>query len=136
MDNLLAVLQWLFPAGLSIWQIILIRSYRRLNKARAVSDTRDVWQQIAESNNEALLKQNEQIQKLREAVANLEAVLYKLVVCKYYDTCPARHIVQEYKTKYHNKRNRQSQMEQKGFRLARDSPGGDSDNAGTDGQPP
>lgn len=136
MDNLLAVLQWLFPAGLSVWQILLIRSYRRLNKAKAVSDTRDVWQQIAESNNEALLNQNERIQNLLERVSALEAVLYKLVFCKHYDTCPARYIVQEYKAKYHGKPSRQFAMEQKGIRLARDNPNGDSGAESDEGRPP
>jgi thioesterase domain-containing protein len=136
MDSLLAVLQWLFPAGLSVWQVVLIRSYRRLNKARAVSDTRDVWQQIAESNNEALLSQNEQIKKLREVVSSLEAVVFKLVVCRHYDTCPAHRLVQEYTSKYHTRRSRQPDMEQKGFRFARDNTGGDGDPTGADGQPP
>lgn len=136
MDNLLAVLQWLFPAGLSIWQILLIRSYRRLNKAKAVSDTRDVWQQIAESNNEALINQNEQIGKLLSRLSKLESILYKLVVCKHYDTCPVRHFVQDYKTKYHYQRNRQPTMAEKGVRFPRDNPDRDSGTEGEGGQPP
>lgn len=137
MDNLLTILQWAFPAGLSIWQLVLIRSYRKLNKAKVVKDTMDVWQEIAESNNEELLRQNEKIARLRAAVARLEGMLFRLDACKYYAHCPARNIVQEYKAKYHHTRGRGGVgMEEKGIRLARNDPSVDSGIEHSGDEPP
>lgn len=136
MDNLLTILQWAFPAGLSIWQLLLIRTYRRLNKAKAVRDTQEVWKQIAESNEETLLEQNEKIRRLREAVAKLESVLFRLPSCKYYVHCPARDVVQEYKTKFHHTNRRNAPGQPKGNRLPRDNPGFDSGIDATHSEPP
>lgn len=137
MNGLIDVLQWAFPAGVSVVNIALMAAIWRKNRANLVKDTRDTWQSIAESNNEALIKQNNEIRNLREVVARLEIVLQKIIGCKYYDDCPARLLVQSYKDKYiRAASNRQSGLQKKTHRHARDNPvepGGDGD---PDRQPP
>lgn len=136
MEGLLDILQWAFPTGVSIVNLALLGTIWRKNRARLVADTRDTWQSIAESNNDALLKQNDEIRNLREALKRLEVVIQNLLGCPHWPTCPARILVQDYKQKYFSKPNRQPRMAQKGQRYPRDNPdiaGGDVDSGG---QPP
>lgn len=122
MDSLLDILQWAFPTGFSLVNLALMASLWRKNRARLVADTRDIWQQIAESNNDALLRQNDEIRNLRDAVARLEAVVQKLLGCPHWGDCPARIIVQDYRKLYFRHPDRQSGMGQKGVHHARDHP--------------
>lgn len=132
MESLLSLLTWALSAGFSLWQILLIRTYRRLNKAKATRDTRDVWQQIAESNNEALLKQNEEIRQLRTTMAKVEKAMFHMVSCRHYSTCPARMCVQKLQTSLKHGTNRQSSSGNQSYRHLRDHPEVDGD-PGPDG---
>lgn len=136
MDGLLNILQWAFPTGFSIVNLVLMGAIWRKNRARLVADTRDTWQSIAESNNEALLKQNDEIRNLREAIKRLELIIQDMLGCPHWITCPARILVQDYKQKYFNKSARQPRMAQKGQRYPRDHPDVDSGDVDTGGQPP
>lgn len=136
MNGLLDILQWAFPTGFSIVNLVLMGAIWKKNRARLVADTRDTWQSIAESNNEALIRQNDEIRNLREAVARLEVVIQKLLGCPHWPACPARVLVQDYKQKYFRTADRQPRMEQKGKRYPRDNPGFDRGIDNPDGQPP
>lgn len=100
MDHFLDILQTVFSASGWIWGVLLFFQTRKLKKAQLVKDTRAVWQEIAESNNESLLKQNERLIELHEEFwklkDTLEMVLHKIVVCRHYDRCPVRILVQEH----------------------------------------
>lgn len=122
MNGLLDILQWAFPTGFSLVNLALLGAVWQKNRARLVADTRDTWKSIAESNNEALLKQNDEIRNLREAMARLEVVIQKLLGCTHWRTCPGRVLVQEYKQSYFRQPDRQSGMEQKGMHYPRDHP--------------
>lgn len=122
MDGLLSVLQWAFPTGFSLVNLVLMVAIWRKNRAVLVKDTRDTWQSIAESNNNALIKQNDEIRNLREAVSRLEVIVQKLLGCKHYDNCPARVLVQSYKNDYFRSPcNRQPNVQQKTHRYARNN---------------
>ena len=128
MTSVLDILQWAFPTGFSLINLALMGSLWKKSRARMVADTRDTWQQIAESNNEALLKQNDEIRNLREAVARLEAVVQKLLACPHWDACPARIVVQDYQQRFFRHQGRQPGLVQKGVHHPRDHPdveGGD-----------
>ena len=118
MDHFLDILQTVFSASGWIWGVLLFFQTRKLKKAQLVKDTRAVWQEIAESNNESLLKQNERLIELHEEFwklkDTLEMVLHKIVVCRHYDRCPV----------------------QKGIRHARDNPVEPGQDGDTDRQPP
>lgn len=136
MEQLFDILRELINNGFGIWGIIMFVQMRRYKKAELAHDTVAVYQKIAESNNETLLKQNEKIILLEEKVSGFLAVIMRMEECKSYATCPARPVVQDYKRKYFHVTVRQSNLEQKGFRYARDNPiesGGTND---PDGQPP
>lgn len=136
MEQLFDILRELINNGFGIWGIIMFVQMRRYKKAELTRDTVAVYQKIAESNNETLLKQNEKIILLEEKVSGFLAVIMRMEECKSYATCPARPVVQDYKRKYFHVTVRQSNLEQKGFRYPRDNPiepGGTHD---PDGQPP
>lgn len=136
MNGLLDILQWAFPTGLSIVNIMLLGANWKKSRARLIADTRDTWQSIAESNNEALIKQNDEIRNLREAVARLEQIIQKLLGCPHWAACPGRVLVQDYKQKFFHPVNRQPRMAKKGQRYPRDNPSLDSGIDNPDGQPP
>lgn len=124
--------------GLVNWLVSLKTSRR---KARLDQD--DVFREMAEKNNQfiaQLIYEKEEWQRscnaLSERFALLEGVLYKLVRCRHYDTCPARDKLQEYKASYRYQRGRQSGLEQKGFRYPRDNPVEPGPAHDPDGQPP
>lgn len=136
MEQLFDILRELVNNGFGIWGIIMFVQMRRYKKAELTRDTVAVYQKIAESNNETLLKQNEKIILLEEKVSRFLAVVTRMEACKHYAACPARPVVQDYKRKYFPAPCRQSDLEQKGFRRPRDrpsEPGGVDD---PDGQPP
>lgn len=136
MEQLFDILRELINNGFGIWGIIMFVQMRRYKKAELTRDTVAVYQKIAESNNETLLKQNEKIILLEEKVSGFLAVIMRMEECKSYATCPARPVVQDYKRKYFHSQIRQSRLEQKGFRYPRDNPiepGGIDDSGG---QPP
>lgn len=137
MDRLLELLQWAIPGGLGIWQIVLIFSYKRLNKAKVVRDTRDVWQEIADSNNEALQRQNDEIIQLRDTVARLERMVHKAIGCRYYELCPIRGELPKYKNDSRQRiKQRQYAADREGERLPRDGTGEPDDYSADDGRPP
>ena len=128
MNSVIDILQWAFPTGFSLINLALMGTLWRKNRARMVADTRDTWQEIAESNNEALLKQNDEIRNLRETVAHLEAVVQKLPACPHWDACPARIVVQDYQQRYFRYQDRQPGMAEEDIHHSRDHPdveGGD-----------
>ena len=115
----------------------------RFKKAELTRDTVNVYKDIAESSNETLEKLSERNQRqddkiflLEEKISVCLEVFTRMEECKSYAVCPARPVVQDYKSKYFRSAHRQSNMEQKGFRRPRDhpvQPGGAGD---PDGQPP
>lgn len=143
MEQLWDILRELINAGFGIWGIALFFQTRRLKKAEITRDTITVYKDIAESSNQTLDKLSERIQKQdakiilqNERISAFLSVIKRIEECKSYDACPARPVVQDYKSKYFRSRNGQSRMEQKGIRYPRDNPvepGGVGD---PDGQPP
>ncbi len=111
MESFLTVLQWAFPSGLSIVNIFLLRALWKRNKSKITKETIDVWKQIADSNNEALLRSNNIIVENNETIlhlkmslaqldsntARLEQMLQLIAACRYYDHCPVRPELQKYK---------------------------------------
>lgn len=136
MEQLFDILRELINNGFGIWGIIMFVQMRRYKKAELTRDTVAVYQKIAESNNETLLKQNEKIILLEEKVSGFMAVITRMEECKYYSSCPARPVVQDYKRKYFHASYRQSDLEQKGFRRPRDRPSEPGGVDNPDGQPP
>ena len=136
MEQLFDILRELINSGFGLWGIIMFVQTRRYKKAELTRDTVSVYQKIAESNNETLLKQNEKIILLEEKVSGFLVVITRMEECKYYTSCPARPVVQDCKRKYFHATVRQSKLEQKGIRYPRDNPvePGGADNP--DGQPP
>ena len=63
-------------------------------------------------------------------------VLHKIVVCRHYDRCPVRILVQEHEGNFYHRRGGQSPMGQKGIRHARDNPVEPGQDGDTDRQPP
>lgn len=136
MEQLFDILRELINNGFGIWGIIMFVQMRRYKKAELTRDTVAVYQKIAESNNETLLKQNEKIILLEERVSGFMAVITRMEECKYYAGCPARPVVQDYQRKYFYVPSRQSNLEQKGFRRPRDRPSEPGGVDNPDGQPP
>lgn len=143
MEQLWDILRELGNYGFGFWGLILFFQMRRLKKAELTRDTVNVYKEIAESNNETLEKLSERNQKqdakiilLEEKISANLAVVKRIEECKHYAACPARPVVQEYKSKYFRPSHRQSSMEQKGFRYARDNPIESGGTNNPDGQPP
>lgn len=136
MEQFFDILRELINNGFGIWGIIMFVQMRRYKKAELTRDTVAVYQKIAESNNETLLKQNEKIILLEEKVSGFLVVITRMEECKYYTSCPARPVVQDYKRKYFTSPRRQPSMEQKGFRYPRDNPIESGRVDCPDGQPP
>lgn len=136
MEQLFDILRGLINNGFGIWGIIMFVQMRRYKKAELTRDTVAVYQKIAESNNETLLKQNEKIILLEERVSGFLAVITRMEECRHYIACPARPVVQDYKRKYFHAPSRQSNLEQKGFRRPRDRPSEPGGVDNPDGQPP
>lgn len=136
MEQLYDILRELINSGFGLWGLVMFVQMRRNKKAHLTHDTVAVYQQIAESNNETLLKQNEKIILLEEKVSGFMAVIMRMEVCKHYAACPARPVVQDYKRRYFRPQVRQSRLEQKGFRYARDNPIEPGRTHDPGGQPP
>lgn len=136
MEQLFNILRELVNNGFGIWGIVMFVQTRRYKKAELTRDTVSVYQKIAESNNETLLRQNEKIILLEEKVSRFLAVITRMEECKRYAACPARPVVQDYKRKYFHATVRQSKLEQKGIRYPRDNPVEPSGAGDPDGQPP
>lgn len=136
MEQIVDILRELINNGFGIWGIIMFVQMRRFKKAEFTRDTVAVYQKIAESNNETLLRQNEKIILLEEKVAGFMAIVTRMEACKCYASCPARPVVQDYKRKFFHVSLRQPRMEQKGFRHPRDSPIEPGTSDSPDGQPP
>lgn len=143
MEQLWDIIRELGNYGFGFWGLILFFQMRRLKKAELTRDTVSVYKDIAESSNETLEKLSERNQKqdakiilLEDKISAFLAAIKRIEECKYYAACPARPVVQDYKSKYFRPSHRQSSMEQKGFRYPRDNPtkpGGVDDSGG---QPP
>lgn len=136
MEQLWDILRELVNNGFGIWGIIMFVQMRRYKKAELTRDTVSVYQKIAESNNETLLKQNEKIILLEEKVSSFLSVITRMEECRSYPSCPARPVVQDYKRKYFHVPVRQSKLEQKGKRYPRDNPVEPGRVDCPDGQPP
>ncbi|SEF86185.1 hypothetical protein [Parabacteroides chinchillae] len=108
----------------------------KATRRKSVLDKDEISRIMAERDNETILNLYNENRNILEKLASLESMLYKLVVCKHFDTCPARYELQNYKQNNKYQRARQSTVEQKGKRYPRDNPvqPGKVDNP--DGQPP
>lgn len=98
--------------------VISLKAKRR----KSVLDKDDISRLMAERDNQLILKQFYEKRDILEKLSALEEMLYLLVRCKHYADCPARRKLQEYKANPQYQRNRQSDLEQKGFRYPRDNP--------------
>lgn len=136
MYKLLDILQWAFPTGFSLVNLALVAALWIKNRAHIIADTRSTWQAIAESNNEALLKQNDQSRSLRQTLSKMEGILFRSVGCRYYSVCPVQHELPKYKAYIKCPLDRQPGIEHKGVRFARDHPDVDWPSGDPDGQPP
>ena len=143
MEQLWDILRELGNYGFGFWGLILFFQMRRLKKAELTRDTVNVYKDIAESNNDTLEKLSERNQKQDDKIILLEKkisacleVFTCMEECKSYAVCPARPVVQDYKSKYFRTTYRQSSLEQKGFRRPRDRPSEPGGVDNPDGQPP
>lgn len=109
---------------------------RELYKAKAIRDREGIWKEMYESTKEATVKLSYDNEQLFQEIHDLKRLVVKMVDCKYYTQCPARHELQDYKRKHFNAPRRQPSMEQKGFRYARDNPIEHCEVDNPDGQPP
>lgn len=109
---------------------------RELYKAKAIRDREGIWKEMYESTKEATVKLSYDNEQLFQEIHDLKRLVVKMVDCKYYAQCPARHELQDYKRKHFNAPRRQPSMEQKGFRYARDNPIEHCEVENPDGQPP
>lgn len=130
-DTLLAMLG---TGGLVAFIDWLIRL--KVTRRKSVLDRDDISRLMAEHEDEFRKKQYADKIEILIRVSELEEMLFQLVRCKYYDTCPARHKLQEYKANLQYQRNRQPPMEQKGVRNPRDNPVEPRNVDNPDGQPP
>lgn len=117
--------------GLVNWLVTL-----KVNRRKAELDKDDVSRHMAARDNETIIELYDKNRDILERLAALEEVLYKIVRCKHYDTCPARSRLQEYKTNLRYQRNRQPPLEQKGIRYPRSNPAKDAGICNPAGQPP
>lgn len=126
-DTLLAMLG---TGGLTAFVSWLVNL--KATRLKSVLDKDDISRLMAERDNETILKLYNENRNILEKLASLESMLYKLVACKHYDTCPARCELQEYKASICYQRNRQPRVAKKGERHPRDHPGFDGlpDNPG------
>ena len=108
----------------------------RERKQKSVLDKDDIYRLMAEKDNHIILEQHEKNRIILNKLAEMEEVLYVLVRCKHWDDCPARTKLHEYKESCRYQKNRQSDLEQKGFRFPRDQTGRDCGAEDRDGQPP
>ena len=108
----------------------------KATRRKSVLDKDDISRLMAERDNETILNLYDENRNILEKLASLESMLYKLVACKHYADCPARYELQEYKTNNRYQYNRQSDLEQKGFRRPRDRPEQSGGVDCPDGQPP
>ena len=137
MDKIIEILQWAIPAGLGIWNLLLYHTYKRMNQAKAIKDTRDTWEEMANANNEALMRQDEEIRSMRETISRLEKMLFRAIGCRYYDVCPIRPELSVYKASIKRQnRTRFDLLERKTNRLPRDGPDIEGDLGGEPEQPP
>lgn len=143
MEQLWDIIKEFGNYGFGFWGLIMFFRTWRLKKAELTRDTVNVYKDIAESSNDTLEKLSERNQKQDDKIILLEEkisvcleVFTRMEECKSYAVCPARPVVQEYKSKYFRTSYRQSSLEQKGFRYPRDNPvePGGVDDPG--GQPP
>lgn len=117
--------------------VALVNWMINLKAARRRSELEkdDLARIMADRDNETILKLYNENRNILEKLASLERMLYKVVSCRYYAACPARCIVQEYKTKHFREPDGQHQMEQKGIHSPRDHPDEHSGNDNPAGQP-
>lgn len=136
MEQFLDILKEWGSLGFSVWSIVLFFQVRKLKKARVIADTQKVWQEIAESNNQTLLDQNEKIRRLSELVARLEGMFYRVYACKFYDHCPLSNELQKYKANNAVAYTRQPGKSYQAHRKARDHPTVESGCETDDDRPP
>lgn len=117
--------------GLVNWLVTL-----KVSRRKAELDKDDVSRHMAARDNETIIELYDKNRDILERLAALEEMLYKLVRCKHYDTCPARNKLQEYKANYRYQRNRQPPMAEKGFRYARSNPAKETDACDSPARPP
>ncbi|RHO73422.1 hypothetical protein DW083_06130 [Parabacteroides sp. AF48-14] len=108
----------------------------KAKRKKSVLDKDDISRLMAERDNELILKQFYEKRDILEKLSALEEMLYQLVRCKHYYDCPARYKLQEYKANLQHQRNRQPDLESKGFRYPRDNPVESGGVDCPDGQPP
>lgn len=120
--GLIVLLNW-------IANLPLLRKRRRMEKD-------DVSRLMAEKDNQTILELYDQMREFRAGMFRLEGILEKLIACPYWERCPARVLVQDYKRKHYHREAGQPRMEPKGKRYPRDNPVCYSDASDTDGQPP
>lgn len=103
--GLVGLLNWLFT----------LRTRLRQNRL----DKEELSRIMQAKDNQTILELYDKNRDILARLAGLEEMLFKLVRCRHYATCPARHKLQQYKESYRRPRNRQSPLEQKGVRYAR-----------------
>lgn len=111
---------------------IRLKVIRRKSKL----DRDDILRLIVERETAFANKLHENNIETLKRLSYLEELLFQLVRCKYYYTCPVRHKLQEYRANLQYQRNRQPDLEQKGFRFPRDNPSESGAADDSDGQPP
>lgn len=109
---------------------------RELYRAKAMRDREGVWKEMYEGNNDALLKQNDEIRRLYDALGRLERLLFMVNSCRYYDTCPAKSGLQSYKANLRSADSGQPPLQRKTHRNARDHPDVEGSIDDPDGRPP
>ena len=101
-------------AGLLNW-LLTLRTRLRQNRL----DKEELSRIMQTKDNQTILELYDKNRDMLARLAGLEELLFKLVRCRHYATCPVRHRLQQYKESYRCPRNRQSPLAQKGVRYAR-----------------
>lgn len=136
MEQLWDILRELVNAGFGIWGIVLFIQMRRLKKAEITRDTITVYQEIVQMLNETTTELKNEIKETKNEMDGIKQIVPRIEECRHYAVCPARPVVQDYKSKYFHVSPRQSRLEQKGQRYPRDNPDIDSRIDNPDGRPP
>lgn len=118
--------------------VVLLRWIAQLPfvRIRLRGKREEAFRDMLDKDSELISKLHGDILQLQEQVRAQAQCLAKLVRCPSYDRCPARHVVQDYQTKFYPARTGQPQLGQKGKRKPRDNPTRPGGDPASGGEPP
>ena len=105
-------------------------------RLRLKGEREEAFRDMLDKDSELIGKLHGDILLLQEQVSAQAQCLERLVLCPSYSRCPARNVVQDYKSKFYHARTGQPQLGQKGKRMPRDNPTQPGGTPDPGGQPP